>query len=95
MCIQAHAHTWRWTLIPPTPTKNFKVQLLLQAKLWHIIHFDVKANMYPMQSKYNTYGGYPKPQPPIKSFNAQLLLQGKIWHITFLDEKPHMYPMKR
>ena len=76
---------------PPNPHKKFKAQLQLQAKLWHIMCFDVKANMYPMQSKYNTYGGYPHPKPPIKSFNAQLLLQGKIWHITFLDAKPHMY----
>ena len=46
---------------PTNPPQKFQAQLLLQAKLQPIMFFDVKSNMYPMQSKCKTYRGYPPP----------------------------------
>ena len=94
ICACMYAHVCIHGGCPPPPTKYFKAQLLLQAKL-RLMCFYAKANIYPMQSKCKIHGVTPTPQTPIKNFNAQCLLQGKIWYIMFSDAKPHMYPMQR
>ena len=89
MCI--YTHTWRWPPTPPTPTKNFKAQLLLETKLWHIMCFDVNANMCPMQSKCNAYGGYPHPPTSHKKFQCPITITRKdMAHYIFGCKTPYV-----
>ena len=46
-----HAQTCMHTCVgvtpnPPTPTKNLKAQILLEAKIWHIMSLDAKLQIF-------------------------------------------------
>ena len=51
MHMHVHMHMCGGHPNPPTPTKNLKAQILLEAEIWYIISLDAKPYMYPMQSK--------------------------------------------
>ena len=65
MCMHIHActHAWGSPPIPPTPTKNLKAQILLEAEIWHIMSLDAKLQIF--SSKFEVVvGGCLASDPP-------------------------------
>ena len=63
MCVHTCAHAWGSPPIPPTPTKNLKAQILLEAKIWHIMSLDAKLQIF--LSKFEVVvGGCLASDPP-------------------------------
>ena len=92
-CVYAHMHIHGGGLWPPQPPQKFKAQLLLQAKLQAIMFFYVKSNMYPMQSKCKTYGGYPPTSH--KKFQCPITITKKdIAHYIFGCKTPYVLNAK-
>ena len=79
---------------PPTPTKNLKAQILLEAKIWHIMSLDAKLQIF--SSKFEVVVGgvsgirpppttTPKLQLDFKSKKSSCSLGvvvGGVWHQT-------------
>ena len=62
-CMHIHAHVWGSPQTPPTPTKNLKAQILLEAKIWHIMSLDAKLQIF--SSKFEVVvGGCLASDPP-------------------------------
>ena len=90
MCI----HAWGSPPIPPTPTKNLKAQILLEAEIWHIMSLDAKLQIF--SSKFEVVvGGCLASDPPTTTPKLQLdfkskksscslgvVVVGGVWHQT-------------
>ena len=44
-CVYVHVHVCGGHPNPPTPTKNLKAQILLEAEIWHIMSLDAKLQL--------------------------------------------------
>ena len=59
MCMHvcACAHVLGSPPTPPTPTKNLKAQILLEAKIWHIMSLDAKLQIFSSKFEVVVVGG--------------------------------------
>ena len=100
-CTYVHVHTcmcihaWGSPSIPPTPTKNLKAQILLEAEIWHIMSLDAKLQIFSSKFEVVVGGGVwhqtpttttPKLQLDFKSKKSScslgVVVVGGVWHQT-------------
>ena len=75
-CMHVHtcAHAWG---SPPTPTKNVKAQILLEAEIWHIMSLDAKLQIFVKVQGWWWGGLVPDPPPPTTTPKLQLDFKSK------------------
>ena len=69
MHAQMHVHMHMCTCMgvtpnPPTPTKNLKAQILLEAEIWHIMSLDAKLQIFSSKFEVVVVGGCLASDPP-------------------------------
>ena len=57
---------------PPTPTKNLKAQILLEAEIWHIMSLDAKLQIFSSKFEVVVGGGCLASDPPTTTPKLQL-----------------------
>ena len=61
---------------PPTPTKILKAQILLEAKIWHIMSLDAKLQIFSSKLEVVVGGGLAS-DPPTTTPKLQLDFKSK------------------
>ena len=83
---------------PPTPTKNLKAQILLEAEIWHIMSLDAKLQIFSSKFEVVVGGGCLASDPPTTTPKLQLDFKSKksscslgvvVWHQI---PPPHHHP---
>ena len=80
--MHAHVHTHMRTCMgvtpnPPTPTKNLKAQILLEAEIWHIMSLDAKLQIFSSKFEVVVGGGCLASDPPTTTPKLQLDFKSK------------------
>ena len=77
MCVCIHTCTHAWGS-PPTPPKNLKAQILLEAEIWHIMSLDAKLQIFSSKCEVVVGGGCLASDPPTTTPKLQLDFKSKM-----------------